>query len=162
MIDRSGGGSTRRSFQASRQFEIRDCNNPVGVYVLSMRTILLSFMVLMFGVSQALCACPPDGGSDTHIARTVDHHAGNSADHHSDEEHACDGCQHCASTDLYAVPQIDKVEATPRIETKNAAIRETVAAPRFPHAQSPPAPPIDVRWRARANSPISRHDISLT
>ena len=127
-----------------------------------MRTLLLSFMVLMFGVSQALCACPPDSGSNTQIAQSVDHHSVTSTDHHSEDEHACDGCQHCDSTDLYAVPQIDKIEATPRTETKVAIVKVSAATPRLLQLRGPPAPPIDLRWRARANSPISRHDISLT
>ena len=127
-----------------------------------MRTLLLSFVVLMFGVSQALCACAANSGSNIEIAESVDHHAGTSADHHSDDQHACDGCQHCDSTDLYAIPQTDKVEATPRLEAKVAIVKARSATPRLLKVRGPPAPPIDLRWRTHASSPISRHDISLT
>jgi hypothetical protein len=119
-------------------------------------------MVLMFGVSQALCACAPDSGSNAQIAQSVDHHTGTNTDHHSDDEHACDGCQHCDITDLYAVLQIDKVEATPRSETKVTIVKASTATPRLLQLRGPPAPPIDFRWRAPANTPISRQDISLT
>jgi len=119
-------------------------------------------MVLMFGVSQALCACAPDSGSNAQIAQSVDHHTGTNTDHHSDDEHACDGCQHCDITDLYAVLQNDKIKATPRSETKVTIVKASTATPRLLQLRGPPAPPIDIRWRAPANTPISRQDISLT
>jgi hypothetical protein len=119
-----------------------------------MRALLLSLIVLVFGVSQALCACPPDSGSDAQISHNNDHH--------SDKEHACDGCQHCDRNGLFAGPLIDKVEATWRTETKIVITDSYTGTVRIFQLRGPPAQPIELRWRIHANSPISRHDVSLT
>lgn len=127
-----------------------------------MRALLLSLVALVFGVSQALCACPPDSGPNTQISHSNDHRSGNNADHHSDKEHACDGCQHCDRNDLFAVALIDKVEATSRTETMIVVTDSYAGTLRFFQLRGPPAQPIDLRWPIHTNSPISRYDVSLT
>ncbi len=127
-----------------------------------MRTILLSLMVLIFGIAQVLCTCAPDSDSNIQIAQSVDHHPGTSADHNSDDDQHCNGCQHCDSADMYAISQTDKVEATPHLEAKVAIVKARTPTPRPVQLRRPPAPLIDLRWRTHAGSPISRHDISLT